>query len=226
MSSSLRRGALAASALAFSIATLAGCAAGNNSQTLEIKPDNAAVTVGVIKIQNAVVITQPERGAEGPAAIAATVFNTGTTAQTLTGVTVDGTSLSAVLTPGKDDTASKKGSLVVPAGGSVVIGGPNNASAVLDKPGDAVKNGDAQKITFTFSDAGDVSLQAFVVPATGFYSDWGPTSVPKPSASGDSGSASAGPSESPNPSESPASGSSESSHAPATSESPSTGTGH
>ncbi|HEY8979945.1 MAG TPA: copper chaperone PCu(A)C [Streptomyces sp.] len=183
MSSSLRRGALAASALAFSIASLAGCGAGNNSQTLEIKPDNAAVTLGVIKIQNAVVITQPERGAEGPAAVAATVFNTGRSAQTLTGITVDGTSLSAVLTPGKDDTASKKGSLVVPAGGSVVIGGAGNASAVLTSPGDSVKNGDAQKITFTFSDAGDVSLQAFVVPATNYFTSWGPTSVPTPSAS-------------------------------------------
>jgi len=183
VSSSLRRGALAASALAFSIASLAGCGAGNNSQTLEIKPDNAAVTLGVIKIQNAVVITQPERGAEGPAAVAATVFNTGRSAQTLTGITVDGTSLSAVLTPGKDDTASKKGSLVVPAGGSVVIGGAGNASAVLTSPGDSVKNGDAQKITFTFSDAGDVSLQAFVVPATNYFTSWGPTSVPTPSAS-------------------------------------------
>ncbi|MET8982992.1 DUF461 domain-containing protein [Streptomyces sp. NPDC004539] len=212
MSSSLRRGALAASALAFSIASLAGCAAGNNSQTLEIKPDNAAVTLGVIKIQNAVVITQPERGAEGPAAVAATVFNTGRTAQTLTGITVDGTSQSAVLTPGKTDTASKKGSLVVPAGGSIVIGGENNASAVLDTPGDTVKNGNAQKITFTFSETGDVGLQAFVVPATTYFSSWGPTSVPTPAAS-------SGSSESPSPEVSP-------SESAGSSESPSSSTGH
>ncbi|PWG10603.1 DUF461 domain-containing protein [Streptomyces sp. V2] len=224
MSSSLRRGALAASALAFSIASLAGCAAGNNSQTLEIKPDNAAVTVGVIKIQNAIVVTQPERGAQGPAAVAATVFNTSGSDQTLTGITVDGTSASAVLTPGKGDTKSKKGSLLVPAGGSIVIGGANNASAVLENPGDTVKNGNAQKITFTFSETGDVSLQAFVVPATSYFSSWGPTSVPNPSSSA---SASAGPSESPNPSGSPSpessSGSSESSAGPASSESPAAG---
>ncbi|GAQ58801.1 copper chaperone PCu(A)C [Streptomyces acidiscabies] len=207
MSSSLRRGALAASALAFSIASLAGCAAGNNSQTLEIKPDNAAVTVGVIKIQNAIVVTQPERGAEGPAAVAATVFNTSGSDQTLTGITVDGTSASAVLTPGKDDTKSKKGSLVVPAGGSVVIGGANNASAVLEKPGDAVKNGNAQKITFTFSETGDVSLQAFVVPATNYFTAWGPTAVPTPSSSPSAGSSeSPSPSSSPSTSESPAAG--------------------
>ncbi|MHC5906888.1 copper chaperone PCu(A)C [Streptomyces sp. S6] len=218
MSSSLRRGALAASALAFSIASLAGCAAGNNSQTLEIKPDNAAVTVGVIKIQNAVVITQPERGAEGPAAVAATVFNTGKDPQTLTGITVDGTSQSVVLTPGKNDKGSKKGSLVVPAFGSVVIGGAGNASAVLAAPGDAVKNGNAQKITFTFSDAGDVSLQAFVVPATTYFSSWGPTSVPKPSASP---KPSAGSSESPSPSESAGSSAS-----PSSSASASSGTSH
>ncbi|WP_416974431.1 copper chaperone PCu(A)C [Streptomyces sp. 4F14] len=211
MSSSLRRGALAASALAFSIATLAGCGAGNDSQTLEIKPDNAAATVGVIKIQNAVVITQPERGAEGPAAVAATVFNTGKDDQTLTGITVDGTSASAVLTPGKTDTKSKKGSLVVPAGGSIVIGGADNASAVLDNPGDTVQNGNAQKITFTFSETGDVSLQAFVVPATSYFSSWGPTSVPNPSSSA---SASVGPSESPSPESSGSSESAESSASP------------
>ncbi|MFB7505704.1 DUF461 domain-containing protein, partial [Streptomyces broussonetiae] len=60
MSSSLRRGALAASAIVFSIASLAACGAGNDSQTLEIKPDNAATKVGNIKVQNALIITQPD----------------------------------------------------------------------------------------------------------------------------------------------------------------------
>ena len=173
MSSSLRRGALAASALAFSVATLAGCAAGNNAQTLEVKPDNAATSVGDIKLQNVVIITQPELESTGPAAVSATVFNSGTTPQTLESITVPGTGKTAEL------TAAKGGSLSIPAGGSLVIGGANNASAVLPSSREAVKDGNAQKITFAFSKTGDVSLRAFVVPAESFFSSWGPTEVPE-----------------------------------------------
>ena len=42
MSSSLRRGVRAAAAITFSLLPLAACAAGNDAQTLQIKPGNAA----------------------------------------------------------------------------------------------------------------------------------------------------------------------------------------
>ncbi|QEV18813.1 hypothetical protein [Streptomyces alboniger] len=180
MSRSLRRGALAATAIAFSLASLAACGAGNNAQTLEVKPDNAATSVGDIKIQNAMVITQPDLKSKGPAVVSATVFNTGTTAQTLNSITVDGAGKKAKITPAKDDKASKSnGRLTIPAGGSVVIGGKDNASAVLPSSRDAVKDGNAQRITFAFSETGDVKLKAFVVPAESYFSEWGPTEVPK-----------------------------------------------
>ncbi|MER6014780.1 DUF461 domain-containing protein [Streptomyces bluensis] len=181
MSSSLRRGTLAATAIAFSIASLAACGAGNNAQTLEIKPDNAATAVGDIKVQNAIVVTQPNvESSTGPAVISATVFNTGRTAQTLDAITVAGTGRSAELSPAKG-----KGKLTIPAGGSVVIGGEGNASAVLPKTPAAVKDGNAQAITFTFSSTGDVSLRAFVVPAESYFEKWGPSEMPTvpPSAS-------------------------------------------
>ncbi|MCF1511265.1 copper chaperone PCu(A)C [Streptomyces glomeratus] len=177
MSSSLRRGALAAAAIAFSIASLAACGAGNDSQTLEIKPDNAATSLGDIKVQNALVITQPDPKATGPAVISATVFNAGNTDQTLDSISVDGDG-TASLSPAKG-----KGKVTVPAHGSVVIGGKNQVSAVLDNPGAAVQNGNAQKITFSFSKTGDVSLRAFVVPAESYFSKWGPSNIPTPSAS-------------------------------------------
>ncbi|MFE6285612.1 DUF461 domain-containing protein [Streptomyces sp. NPDC057877] len=173
MSSSLRRGALAASAIAFSIASLAACGAGNNSQTLEIKPDNAATSVGDIKIQNAVVITQPEAEATGPAAISATVFNSGSSAQTLDSITVDGVGGPVELSP-----AQGKGGLTVPAGGSVIIGGEGNASAVLPD-GASLTDGDAHKVTFAFSKTGEVVLDAFIVPAEGYYASWGPSATPE-----------------------------------------------
>ncbi|MEU2059541.1 DUF461 domain-containing protein [Streptomyces sp. NPDC013455] len=177
MSSSLRRGALAASAIVFSIASLAACGAGNNSQTLEIKPDNAATSVGVIKIQNAVVITQPDVKSTGPAVVSATLFNSGRSDQTLESITVEGSGSSAELKPAKGQ------SLTVPAGGSLVIGGKDNASAVLSSGREAVQDGNAQKITFTFSKTGEVSLRAFVVPATSYFDKWGPTEMPSASAS-------------------------------------------
>ncbi|MFI9646557.1 DUF461 domain-containing protein [Streptomyces sp. NPDC052040] len=201
MSSSLRRGALAAAAIAFSIASLAACGAGNNSQTLEIKPDNAATSVGDIKIQNALVITQPDPKAKGPAVISATVFNTGRTDQTLDSISVDGDG-TAALSPGKGG-----GKVTIPAGESIVIGGKDNASAILDNTGAAVQNGNAQKITFGFSKTGDVSLRAFVVPAESYFTKWGPSNIPTPSASATpSGSTSPKPSGS--PSGSPATGAS------------------
>ncbi|MGW1616853.1 DUF461 domain-containing protein [Streptomyces sp. NPDC002285] len=172
MSSSLRRGALAAAAITFSIAALSACAAGNNAQTLEIKPDNAATSVGDIKIQNAIVITQPDLESTGPAAISATLFNSGSSAQTLDSIKVDGTAKNAELKP------AKGGSLTIPAGGSLIIGGKDNAAAVLPSSREAIQDGNAQRITFTFSKTGDVSLRAFVVPAESFFESWGPSEVP------------------------------------------------
>lgn len=108
MSSSLRRGTLAAAVIAFSIASLAACGAGSNAQTLEVKPDNADASVGVIKVQNALVITQPDVKATGPAVVSATLFNNGTTEQTLESISVEGEG-SAQITP-----AEGKGKLTVP----------------------------------------------------------------------------------------------------------------
>ncbi|MEV5607844.1 DUF461 domain-containing protein [Streptomyces sp. NPDC052225] len=179
MSSSLRRGALAAAAIAFSIASLAACGAGNNAQTLEVKPDNAATSVGDIKIQNATVITQPDRTSKGPAVVTATLFNNGRTAQTLDSITVDGVGKTAELSDPKGGST-----ITVPAGGSIVLGGKGNASAELPNSRTAVLDGNAQAITFSFSEAGEIKMKAFVVPAESYFEKWGPTEMPAtPSAS-------------------------------------------
>ncbi|MFJ8505858.1 copper chaperone PCu(A)C [Streptomyces avermitilis] len=188
MSSSLRRGALAAAAIAFSIASLAACGAGNNAQTLEVKPDNAATSVGDIMVQNALVITQPDPQATGPAVVSATLFNNGRSDQTLDSISVEGDG-TAKLTP-----ATGKGKVTVPAGGSVILGGKGNASAALANPGADVKAGNAQKVTFSFSKTGDVSLRAFVVPAESYFTKWGPSEIPAAPGATASASATAGPS--------------------------------
>ncbi|MEU7073107.1 DUF461 domain-containing protein [Streptomyces narbonensis] len=185
MSRSLRRGALAATAIVFSIAALSACAAGNDAQTLEIKPDNAAVTVDDVKIQNALVITQPHQGVKGPAVVSATVFNNGRTPQTLDAITLPGTSATVKLTA----AAGAAGPITIPALGSVVIGGEGNATAVIENGTDAARKGDAQKVVFKLSKTGEVGLDAFVVPAASYFKEYGPSIVPAPPGSSPTASA-------------------------------------
>ncbi|MFH8581834.1 DUF461 domain-containing protein [Streptomyces zaomyceticus] len=175
MSRSLRRGALAATAIVFSIAALSACGAGNDAQTLGIRPDNAAVTVDDVKIQNALVITQPLDVAKGPAAVSATVFNNGSQPQTIESISLPGSNATVTL-----KAASGAGPIVVPAGGSVVIGGEGNASAVVENGSESTRDGDAQRVVFKLSETGDVSLSAFVVPATHYFKDFGPSILPAP----------------------------------------------
>ncbi|MFD4375231.1 DUF461 domain-containing protein [Streptomyces sp. NPDC058486] len=175
MSRSLRRGALAATAIVFSIAALSACGAGNDAQTLGVRPDNAAVTVDDVKIQNALVITQPTPGAKGPAVVSATVFNNGRAPQTLESISLPGSNAAVVL-----KSAKGAGPVVVPAGGSVVIGGEGNATATIENGHEAAENGDAQKVVFKLSKTGDVSLEAFVVPSTSYFKGYGPSEVPLP----------------------------------------------
>ncbi|EMF00215.1 DUF461 domain-containing protein [Streptomyces mobaraensis NBRC 13819 = DSM 40847] len=169
MSSSLRRGALAATVLALSIVSLSACGAGNSAQTLQVKPDNAAASVGDIKLQNVNVVTQPGQTATGPAVITGQVFNNGTQDQTLTAVKLPGKNATVQLTGAKGS-----GPVVVPAGGSVTLGGKGNASAVLPNGRESLKDGAQQQLSFVFSRTGDVRVGAFVVPATSYFKDWGP----------------------------------------------------
>ncbi|MGP3989587.1 DUF461 domain-containing protein [Streptomyces sp. 3N207] len=172
MSSSLRRGTLAATTLALAAVSLTACGAGNDAQTLEVKPDNAATHVGVIKIQNANLVTDTK--GSGEATVTARIFNDGEKDQTLKGIYIKGTR--AELSPAKG-----KKRLVVPAGGSLALGGKGKASALLtDAEKAGVKDGNAQPLTFDLSRTGPVKLRATVVPAEDAYETVGPSSSPSP----------------------------------------------
>ncbi|MEW2067020.1 DUF461 domain-containing protein [Streptomyces sp. NPDC007346] len=200
MSRSLRHGALAATAIAFSIVSLSACAAGNNAETLKVRPDNAATSVGTVKVQNVNVITQAESEAEGPAVVSATLFNDGTEAEILESITLPGTDVQVKL-----QAAKGSGPVEIPAGGQVVLGGKGNASAVIEEGREAAQDGNVQQVVFKLSRTGDVGLGATVVPAKGDYKDFGPSSLP----------------EAPEPSETPDPSGSET---PGTDESPAAGT--
>ncbi|MBT2510913.1 DUF461 domain-containing protein [Streptomyces sp. ISL-98] len=203
MSRSLRRGALAATAIVFSIASLAACGAGNDAQSLGVKPDNAATSVDNIKIQNAAIVTQPKLDAEGPAVVTAKLFNNGTKAETLESIKLPGTDVPVKLKPAKGS-----GPVTVPAGGSLLLGGEGNASAVIEKGREAARDGDAQPVVFELSSTGSVELRAFVTPATHYFKGFGPSEAPKPPAATPTGSATATPSGTPTgtPTEPPAGG--------------------
>ncbi|MDG9703019.1 DUF461 domain-containing protein [Streptomyces sp. DH37] len=175
MSSSLRRGALAASTLALSIASLTACGAGPNAQSLNIAPDNASAQVDDIKIQNVNVIT-PEDDS-GPASVSARIFNEGSEDETLESITVDGQRVELSPPEGQQD-------MTVPAGGSLILGGEGNASAIIEDPEQAgIQNGEAQPLVFDLSSTGQVELRATVVPAAGTWKDFGPSGAPAPTES-------------------------------------------
>ncbi|MFF0729764.1 hypothetical protein [Streptomyces sp. NPDC004134] len=178
-SSSIRRGTLAATALALSLAALTACGAGNNAETLKINPDNARVTAGSIKIQNAVVIT-PADEADGPAAVSARIFNNGDRDQTLDRLTLADGGQELELSG-----ENGRGGVVVPAGGSVMLGGEGHASAVLPDGHDA-GHGATKKLAFEFSQEGEVRLAAFIVADDGEYAPWAATPTPTPVETGTS----------------------------------------
>ncbi|QDY81033.1 hypothetical protein FQU76_14705 [Streptomyces qinzhouensis] len=162
-----------------SFAALTACGAGNNAQSLGIKPDTATASVDNIAIQNANVITQSKADQAGPAVVSATIFNKGETEQTLDSITLPGGAGTVKLT-----AASGSGGVTVPAQGSIVIGGKGNASAVIED-GTALtkKIGGVQDVVFRLSKTGDVKLEAFVVPdSADGYQDFGPGSAPAPAA--------------------------------------------
>lgn len=174
MSRSLRRGVLAAS-LVLATASLSACAAGNDAASLGIKPDNPETSVGGIKIQSGVVIVS--EGEDQPVAVTASVVNNTTTSQTLESVTIKGLSTPLELAGPKGESG-----ITVPAGGTVRIGGKDGASATLPDASDEMSEalGRFRTVTFAFSEAGDVPLEASVVPDEDFYTPWAAT--PSPSA--------------------------------------------
>ncbi|MEU9130286.1 DUF461 domain-containing protein [Kitasatospora sp. NPDC048540] len=199
MSRSLRRGAIAALVLA-AIVPLSACAAGNTPDTLEIKPDNAATSLGdYLRLNNIVVVTLPRAAAEGagagPANVTANISNSGTTPETLKSITV-GDNMTATFTDAKGAQLSE---IVIPAGGAVLLGGPDQPSAHVASV--KVSVGGFAPTGFVFGRAGQVGTEAAVLPAVGQYAAFGPKAEAGPSASpSSSASPSAAASASPSPS--------------------------
>lgn len=196
MSRSLRRGAAAALVLA-AIVPLSACAAGNDADTLEIKPDNAATSIGTaVKLNNIVVVTTPGSAGEysGAATVTVNIANTTSQEEVLTSVKIG--DATATLT-GKDGAPITE--LRIGPNQSVLLGGPlGDATAQVTDARLSV--GGYAPTSFGFKNSGSVNAQANVQPASDLYKGFGPKDPAKASASpsaGASASASAGASASP-----------------------------
>ncbi|RKN09722.1 DUF461 domain-containing protein [Streptomyces radicis] len=177
MSSSLRRG-VAAAFFAFSTAAaLSACGAGNDAETGKTRPDNASAQVDDIKVQSINVVL-PE-GRESPGGVTGRVFNEGTSDQVLEAIALPDSDQRVELIPAEGESE-----VVVPARGSVALGGEGNVTALIADPAaGGIALGDAEQLVFVLSETGEIPLSARVVPDNGtfeHFEDWAPTAPPEP----------------------------------------------
>ncbi|MGW2252177.1 DUF461 domain-containing protein [Kitasatospora sp. NPDC001660] len=174
MSRSLRRGSIAALAV-LAIASLSSCAAGNQPDTLQIKPDSAAATLGTnVRLNNIVVVTGTDTSGDstGPANVTVNISNTGADPVELQSITV-GNGATATFA---DPAGAPLTSIVVPAGSAVLLGGAGNPSAKVASVGVTV--GGVVPTSFAFKDGQKVDVQAGVSPDKGLFKGYGPTAAP------------------------------------------------
>lgn len=176
MSRSLRNGAIAALVLA--IAPLSACAASNDAASLQVQPNNVATSLGDnLKLSNVLLITRGAGAAETethPAAVSASISNTGSTAEVLRAVSV-GDAGSARFTGPGGGTLSE---ITIPAGGSVLLGGPGQPRVQVADA--TVQEGGYSKVTFSFAPSGTVAAQAAVVSGRGEYAPFAPAAPASP----------------------------------------------
>ncbi|MCF2532971.1 DUF461 domain-containing protein [Yinghuangia soli] len=166
------RHALAAALIAaLPVAALSGCAAGNSAETLKIKPDTPATTLGALKIQNVVLLTGP-LGAAGPLTVTGSIYNGGGAPDQLERISVNELPVPAVITPAPNHPELR----VLPTQ-TLQIGGPGNTTALVANAADLVRAGDSRRVTFRFAREGEVTLWVPVLPANGYYVGYGPLSA-------------------------------------------------
>ncbi|HEV2640860.1 MAG TPA: hypothetical protein VGX23_37425 [Actinocrinis sp.] len=173
------RRAAAATGVLLAAALAAGCAAGFDATTQQIKPNAGSGQAGPVKVDNVWLIVDP---ASGNAEVVGAVTNTGTDADTLTGVTA--TNAAAKLTGTDAATATTgitvgAGTVAIPGGESVSFGETGNPQ--LELAGVDFQAGVLAQVTFTFAQAGAVTVTAQVEPDSGLFAEYNPNSgIPTP----------------------------------------------
>ena len=143
---------LALSALALT----AGCAAGNNAQTLQpySPADGVVANSGTIRVLNALVVADAT-GTTG--VVSLTIVNRGNRDDSLTDLT------------SADGSVDLTGTRDLPAGQAVRFGATTEPSATISdlkrKPGQEIT------LTLSFAHTEPITLRTVVLPATGAYAD-------------------------------------------------------
>ena len=169
-------GRLAIAAVIAGLATgVSACEAGNNAPTLEFHPQSAgldAVTHG-IKIINAFVLgaatgSLPQGHSAG---VFLAMYNQGNSTERLTGASAPGVAKSVTV---------PAGGVALPPQQAVHLTGPE-PEIVLTGLLHPLASGGSIRVTFTFSDAGNVTLTLPVLPRTNDYGTFSPAPLPSPS---------------------------------------------
>lgn len=162
------RRTLAAALLVAATIALTGCGAGKKAETLEIRPDTPATTLGSLKIQNVVLLTGP-LGGGGPLAVTGSIYNGGGAPDRIQRISVNELPVPAEITPSPAHPEMR----VLPRQ-TLQIGGPGNTTAVVPNAADLVRSGDSRRVTFLFAREGEVTLWVPVLPANRYYTGFGP----------------------------------------------------
>jgi copper(I)-binding protein len=172
---------LGAGALALLMPAIAGCEAGNGAPTLEFHAASAGAqtVVNGIRITNVFVLGAPS-GASLPAGSSASLFlslfNDGTTADTLVSATAAGAS--SVTLDGAP--------VALPSETPVNLTGPQ-PSAVLNNLSAPLASGGYIPVTLQFKNAGPVTLQVPVEPQSYYWSSYSPAPSAAPTATSTGG---------------------------------------
>ena len=158
------------------VPALAGCEAGFNAPTLQYHPANftANKTENGISLSNLFVLDTATNG-EGVAGGRAGVF--------LSLYARDGDRLVSVTAPGIASSVKiAGGSVDLPAGAPVNLSGPV-PKMVLTGLANPLQGGEAVKLTFTFAEAGTITVAVPVEPKNFEYATYSPPASPNPAPS-------------------------------------------
>ena len=177
---------LGAGALALLMPAIAGCEAGNGAPTLEFHAASAGTQtiVNGIRITNVFVLGAPA-GSTLPAGSSASLFlslfNDGTTADTLESASAAGAA--SVTLDGAP--------VALPSETPVNLTGPQ-PSAVLNNLSSPLASGGYVKVTLQFKNAGPVNLQVPVQPQSFYWSTYSPAPSAAPTGAAPTGVAPTG----------------------------------
>lgn len=155
------RGARALAVSLFAVLPAAGCYQGFEGTVNSQEPtgNGTDLVVGDVLVQNAVLVAEPS-GA-GEAALSMSIINDGEMPDALLDVSTEPPSRSSQNSP-----------IPMRSGEKVQVGGPSDEQIVLS--GISTDPGSYATVTFSFQRSGSETRQIAVVPAVGYYEEYGP----------------------------------------------------